>query len=269
MTISGVIFYQGPSRIDGQPIVGIATFNSKNAKTGPVVQTWIIRSDLHPNQAIDIGADKSICGSCPLRGLIRPASEITDKRKIVTTPTVNKGRSCYVLVQQAPAAIYKSFKAGKYPTLNKRNAKKCHGKGLRYGSYGDPVAIPMEAWQKLKSYCTGKAEPGYTHQWRNPKFAPWRKVIMASTHTTNENELAQSKGWRTFRTITNINEISNNEIVCPASAEGGFKADCATCGACNGRRSNDDMRRNVAIVAHGSGGKTTLVKRVIEARNVA
>lgn len=266
-SISGVVFYEGPSRIDGQPIVGIATFNSKNEKTGPIVQTWIIRSDIHPNQAIDTGADKSVCGSCPLRGLIRPASEITDKRKIVTTPTVNKGRSCYVLVQQAPAAIYKAYKAGKYPKLNKRLAKKMQNKGLRYGSYGDPVSIPIPVWEQLKSYCTGKAEPGYTHQWRNPKFAPWRKMIMASTHTVNENELAASKGWRTFRTITNVNELSPLEIICPASPEGGFKADCATCGACNGRRSTEDMRRNVAIVAHGSGGKTNLVAKVIASKS--
>jgi hypothetical protein len=147
--VSGVIFYQGPSKIDGQPIVGIATFNSKNTKTGPIVQTWIIRSDIHPSEAINTGEDKSVCGSCPLRGLIKDASEKTDK-KTISTPTVNKGRSCYVLVQQAPAAIYKAFKDGKYPVLNETHAKKMTDKGLRYGSYGDPVAIPIKKYSPME-----------------------------------------------------------------------------------------------------------------------
>lgn len=43
----GCVFYRGPSLLTGDPIVGIATGlegGSMNAKTGPMVQAWIIRS---------------------------------------------------------------------------------------------------------------------------------------------------------------------------------------------------------------------------------
>jgi hypothetical protein len=39
-------FYRGASQIDGTPIVGIATVG--NRKTGSMIQTWIIRDDVHP-----------------------------------------------------------------------------------------------------------------------------------------------------------------------------------------------------------------------------
>jgi hypothetical protein len=46
-TLRGVVLYEGPSELDGKPIVVVATFNSVNDKTGNMVQTWIIRSDMH------------------------------------------------------------------------------------------------------------------------------------------------------------------------------------------------------------------------------
>lgn len=264
--MTGVIFYQGPSRIDGSPIVGIATFGSNNDKTGNLIQTWIIRSDMHPMTAINTGADAAVCGNCPLRGEIRPASERTKPGKHATEDTTNKGRGCYVIVGQAPAAVYKTFQAGKYPVLSaKDHRRKFIGRGLRYGSYGDPVAIPMHYWKSLQLLCTGKAKPGYTHQWRNTRFKAWSKKLMASTHTEQECTEAAAMGWRTFRTIINLSDKADNEIICPASKEAGYKATCETCGACNGRRDEKDGRKSIVIVAHGSG-KTQIVETVVKGR---
>ena len=262
--MTGVIFYQGPSRIDGSPIVGIATWGSANEKTGNLVQTWIIRSDMHPQEAIDTGADSAVCGNCPLRGVIRPASERTHKG-VIATETVNKGRGCYVIVGQAPAAVYRTFKAGKYPVLSKEHGRKFLGRGLRYGSYGDPVAIPLQNWKLLEKLCTGKAAPGYTHQWRNTRFKAWSKKLMASTHTEADCIEAGAMGWRTFRTILALTDKTKTEIVCPASKEADYKATCATCGACNGRKEMEDGRRSVVIVAHGSG-KAGLVETAVKGR---
>jgi hypothetical protein len=39
----GLVLWEGPSRLDGSPIVAIATFRTDNRKTGPMIQTWIIR----------------------------------------------------------------------------------------------------------------------------------------------------------------------------------------------------------------------------------
>lgn len=268
--INGVVFYDGPSKIDGTPIIGIATLGTANAKTGNLVQTWILLKNTNPLDAINTGDDASICGDCPLRGRIADASERTHKATKFPGKTANKGRSCYVLVQNAPLNIWRSFNRGLYPKLDTKVHRRYFiGRGLRYGSYGDPTAIPMKAWDKLAAICTGKAEPGYTHQWRNLKFKKWAGRVMASTHTLEENELAKANGWRTFRTIGNVADKSPDEIICPASVEGGFKATCETCGACNGRRNMADVRKSVAIVAHGGDGKLDLVRKVIENRRIA
>lgn len=258
----GVVFYEGKSEIDGNPIVGIATWGSENVKTGPLIQTWIIRSDIHPVVAINEGEDSSICGDCPLRGRIADVAEKTHKGNY-SGETVNKQRACYVLVYNAPAQIYNAYKAGKYPSLDKEtHAKFFFGQGLRYGSYGDPVAIPRKNWECLEKLCTGESAPGYTHQWKNKKFSKWKTKLMASTHSVNENKLADASGWRTFRTVNNVSELSENEILCPASPEAGMKKTCAMCGACDGRRNGSDIRKSIAIVSHGSH-KHKFVSQVI------
>ena len=78
----GFVLYEGPSLIDGAPIVVVATLKTSNIKTGDMVQTWILRSDIEPHHAVKSGDDLSICGDC----IHRPA---------------NQG-SCYVTVFQAP-----------------------------------------------------------------------------------------------------------------------------------------------------------------------
>ena len=46
--MSGFIIYEGPSQIDGAPIVAIATLKSRNRKNGAMIQTWILRAYMHP-----------------------------------------------------------------------------------------------------------------------------------------------------------------------------------------------------------------------------
>jgi len=65
--LRGVILYDGPSMLDGEPIVVIATLETSNRKTGQMVQIWIVRSDIAPTDAAKSGDDKSICGACPHR----------------------------------------------------------------------------------------------------------------------------------------------------------------------------------------------------------
>lgn len=259
--INGVVFYEGPSLIDGAPIVAIATFKTANEKTGNLIQTWILRSDMHPIHAINDGSDESICGKCPLRGRIADASERTKPSQFGGS-TTNKDRSCYVLIQNAPTNIYHSYKNGQYPTLNESHRKHFRGKGMRYGAYGDPTAVPESAWDDLRSYVVSKKRPGYTHQWKSRKFSGWKTKVMASTHSLAESKLAQSRGWRTFRTIARIEDLADNEIICPASEEGGYRHSCETCGACDGRRDKNDKRMNIAIVSHGSGGKKERVNQL-------
>jgi len=77
----GVILYEGASAIDGAPIVAIAnriTDASNNVKTGAMVQTFIIRSDKSPLEALRDGSDVSVCGSCQHRPRL---DELTGKIK--------------------------------------------------------------------------------------------------------------------------------------------------------------------------------------------
>lgn len=57
------VIYQGPSLIDGSPIVCIAIIGSGNVKTGSMIQTYIIRSDISPMEASKSGLDYAICGN--------------------------------------------------------------------------------------------------------------------------------------------------------------------------------------------------------------
>ncbi len=66
----GIILWQGKSLLDGERIACIATgiFNkTENEKTGDMIQTYIIRRDMHPMFARRMGEDKSICGDCKLK----------------------------------------------------------------------------------------------------------------------------------------------------------------------------------------------------------
>ena len=99
------IIYKGPSLLDGKPIVAIATYSDRNTKTGKVLQTYIIRSDMSPLEASKSGEDFSICGDCKFRGI--PTTDPDRKQA--------KKRDCYVNLGQGPTIVYKSFIKGVYP----------------------------------------------------------------------------------------------------------------------------------------------------------
>ena len=62
-----VVFWRGPSLLTGEPIMAVAGQHTINAKTGPMVQIWILRSDMTPIEAVKSGGDEAICGDCKLR----------------------------------------------------------------------------------------------------------------------------------------------------------------------------------------------------------
>ena len=206
LPVRGVVIYRGPSRIDGRPIVAIATLKTDNEKTGDMIQTWILRADVDPIQAMNTGADGSICGDCPLRGIIQ------DGR--------NRSRACYVQVRNAPRAVYDAWQRGLYPQYDPRtHAQLLSGRKLRLGSYGDPVAVPYRAWKPLLAVASGHT--GYTHQWRERKHNAYRRIVMASVDSIEQATLATQRGWRYFRTMRRVDELARGEVLCPASEEAG------------------------------------------------
>lgn len=213
-----MIFYEGPSVLDGKPIVGIATAKSKNRKTGNMVQTWILRSDIDPVQAMQQGEDASICGQCPHR--------------------TGEVRTCYVNLGQAPLAVYRAYKRGSY---DRGSLDRFTGRTLRMGAYGDPVAIPWSAWRGLPK------GTGYTHQWRRHESMPFRGHLMASCDSELEQRIAGLMGWRTFLVRPEgQSDPLDGMIECP-SYRG---VQCTKCGLCAGNTHPDAP--SVWIKAHGT-----------------
>jgi hypothetical protein len=231
----GFVLYEGPSRMDGAPIVVVLTRGSSNRKTGPMDQAWILRSDVHPLVAVREGLDVSICGDCRHRG-------VRGRVK----------RSCYVTVQHGPAGVYRAYKAGKYPVvaLDELPALMA-GRYARIGAYGDPTAAPRHVWEKLIARARGWT--AYTHFWGKGFNAEYQTFASASVDTVGERNYARVLGWRTFRVrLANDNALAKDEIVCPASNEAGHRVTCQQCRICAGTEGSGSTK-SVAIYPHGPG----------------
>lgn len=229
-----VVIWSGPSELDGCPIVLLApdpTRLSQNIKTGPMLQTYILRPDLLPTAAIKNGADASICGDCRHRG------------------TFGKNRTCYVNVGQSVNSIWYAFTRatlrGESVVLTPgERVKLGAGRSIRAGAYGDPAAVPVQIWLDLLT--NADSNTGYTHQWRtcDPAF---KDFCMASVDSEAEAEEARSYGWRTFRVMNDYAELMENEVECPNSTTG---IQCVKCKHCNG--TDPKRSSSVAIYVHGT-----------------
>ena len=233
------VIYEGPSMLDGSPIVVIVTSNSKNSKTGDMLQTWILRQDVAPHHAIKTGEDKSICGNCPHRGKWDEALQKWTRK-----------RTCYVKTFQAPLSVWKRYQRNGYAMSLKapRIAELGEGRMVRLGSYGDPMAVPLYVWQALTSRASGWT--GYTHQWRTAlRDDVWPQLVMASADSWTDADEASFYGWRYFRVMDKGQDpVADLEVRCPASKEAGVKSACATCKLCMGTTSK--ARKSIAINIH-------------------
>lgn len=237
MAANGLILYEGPSMLDGAPIVVIATgikTASTNGKTGAMIQTYILRSDMPPIEAVKSGEDASICGGCTHRG-----------------DGEGKQRSCYVTLMHGPRGVYAAYKRGSYPKSTSRGAQGVFAdRMVRLGTYGDPAAAPAWLWNAVLHKTAGHT--GYTHQWGAIDAATWAPLVMASADSEAEMLAAHALGYRTFRvTPIGVGPIKGKEIVCPASHEAGQLVECFDCKACMGTSAK--ARVSIQIMAHGTG----------------
>jgi hypothetical protein len=204
------IIYNGPSLLDGKPIVAIATYSDRNTKTGKVLQTYIIRSDISPLDANKTGEDFSICGN----------------------------------LGQGPTIVYKSYRRGVYPVADNKADRIDLGFGrvVRIGTYGDPAAVPSNVWDQLLTGC--ETHLAYSHQ---SGFRP--DIAMQSADTREQAIEHWNSGRRTFRVIQDLKElIKGKEILCPASKEAGRRVQCNACKLCGG--TSIKSSKSIAIVEH-------------------
>ena len=264
----GYVIYRGPSRFTGEPIAVVATGikdRSGNRKTGYLVQTWILpigpdgRAIL-PHLAIRTGADRAVCGNCPLR----PGA----------------GGGCYVRLDTAPRQVAESFNAGKYAPVSPayvagivaEHVRAGRIDGFRIGSWGDPAAVPSEVWRAIVPAvrAVGGVTPGYTHAWA-ARYATRPEAVatadeygflMASAHGAADRLRARSAGFRAF-TLLRADETIPGAFKCPATEETAYRKTCGACGACDGKRGAEDRRADPLIVVHGGAPKAAA--RTIEA----
>jgi len=215
----GIVLYRGKSLFDNERIVVIAAGVydyqiTTNRKTGNMIQTYVMRADMHPMYARRLGEDKSVCGDC-----------------------MHKEQStCYVNLCHGPINIFNALIDGSYKDYEPEDLELFRDRNVRIGSYGDPAAVPIEIWESICGVAKGWT--GYTHQWKtcDPRL---KCFCMASVDSivgfNTEYEKAQAMGWRTFRVRESLdNELAPNEFACPASKERGAVTTCEKCGCCSG-----------------------------------
>ena len=214
----GVILRIGASGLTNDTIATIAIFNSTNRKTGDMIQIYYLPTNEPPTEAVKTGADESVCGNCKLRPLVAKQQNI---------------KPCYVKKFHGPSAVYRSFKAGKYPYLDKMKPRLWQGvlqllatKPIRLGAWGDP-ASDLETIPILTQF----KWTGYTHQWRsNPQL---KDVLMASVDSIAEYQEAKKQGWRCYR-HTGTSEMLDSELQCLFYTH---DKTCKECKLCNGNKS--------------------------------
>lgn len=243
MKTLGFIAYEGPSLIDSAPIVVIINKldGSDNAKTGAIVQSFILRADVAPTDALKTGEDVSICGQCPHRPILA--------RETGEAP-------CYVQVGKSVQSVYHAYERGRYTRADAATiARALAGKIVRLGTYGDPFAAPVTMWAQVTRYAAGRR--GYTHQWARADFdaAAWAPLVMASADNVDEAARANLLGMRVFRVSVGV-DVQAGEAMCPASAEAGRRATCAKCTLCSG---TSIQARDIVIADHAVGHKRRVI----------
>jgi hypothetical protein len=239
----GFVVYEGPSELDGSPIVVIVNrvfTASDNVKTGDIVQTFIIRSDVSPMDALRSGEDVSVCGDCEHRPILVKGG--------------NGKAPCYVNVGRSVLSVFGAYQRGSYVRATPEEVSQyLSDRVLRLGTYGDPFAAPITVWLPMVQAAARRV--GYSHQWQHPKFdaAAWGPLVMASADTIEQRAKAKGMGLRTFR-VGFGDELLKvmGETVCPASAEAGKKTTCADCRLCGG---TSIKAKDIVIRDHAVGFK--------------
>lgn len=246
--MNGLELYAGPSLIDDVPIVVIALPGGRGTKTGPVINTYILRADIPPGEAMRTGQDVSICGDCTMRG------EADPNWKHPSRGTMGRawGRTCYVHIPRGPTVVWNAWKKGRYPPVQDVYQLRAlmAEEHIRIGTYGDPGAVPLDIWL----YATEAADAwtGFTHRWRHLDAEQWAPLLMASVDTPAEHDQAILMGWRTYRVKQANEPVLVDELVCPGSHEVGQKTTCKRCCLCDGTARNTVRVNDIVIDQHGT-----------------
>ena len=202
---TGYILHRGMT--NGKSFVAIATLESRNVKTGNMVQIWFLLEHTSPIDGVKSGLDAStICQDCPFAS----------------------GNGCYVEVGRAPTMVWKKFKACGYPELNPCDYSRVFsGRKIRFGAYGNPTLLPLSIVKAIASVSNGWT--GYFHDWKtNPLAKEYAQYFMASTETESSYRLAKSLNYRVFH-VSPVQPADTLECLSETK-----QMQCADCKLCSG-----------------------------------
>lgn len=193
-------------------LVFTALNKSSNRKTGSMIQTYLLdKNSLHEPKVF--GAK---CGECPM---------------------VNK---CYVSqdklsVRSALKRLINDDKTSYVFSSLERVLPLLQGRLVRFGTYGDPSAIPLVDIEKITAVVRGWT--GYTHFWREID-TDYSHYFNASCETLSDELLAQGLGYKSFRVLLKGEtsyEVSENSILCLNVSKGLTCSDCLLCSGTQGK----------------------------------
>ena len=222
-----MIVWRGDSLLTGGPVIVTATAGSANAKTGPVVSTYIL-----PARLPAVRPHASVCpDACPLRDT----------------------GGCYVNWAFGPRSTQAGHKGERVATpAQARDLAK--DRVVRIAQAGDPAAVPAHVWRNLLTHA--HAWTGYTHAWRQPRFRWLQTLCMASVESPAQARQAQAEGWRTYRVRPRGSDTVAGELDCPATRG----VQCSACRLCNGAGSAP----SISIPAHGGAVAARVAQRIAE-----
>lgn len=222
------ILWEGTSQFDDTPLVVLLSGVrfSDNEKTGNMLQTFILRQDMLPTEAVKKGYDFATCGNCVQRPSVA--------RKTGTSV-------CYVNTGKSINRIWRKYSIGGYIHLQDADYRHLRGRKLRMGSYGDPAAVPFSVWSKLLTHVS--SHTGYTSSWREPISYHLKGICQASCNTLEAKETAESLGWVTFTNLPTGSNAPEKAVLCPNVKDEEIK--CLACGLCDGKT------QNVFLYDHG------------------
>tara|TARA_Y100001963_G_C6714986_1_gene416191 strand:+ start:103 stop:756 length:654 start_codon:yes stop_codon:yes gene_type:complete len=190
-------------------ITGLRSY-SQNSKTGNMLQSYIIDKEKAFSEPKVFG---SKCSECPVV-----------KECYVSRDKLTVRRSLKKLVEGEKTSY-------QFVTLN-QVLPLIKGRSFRFGTYGDPSAIPLDMIRSIASVV--KSWTGYTHFWREIS-QEYQEFFMASVEDLTGEMLAQAMNWRTFRMIRKgESNDSINSILCPNTSRG---ITCEACKLCKGTSS--------------------------------
>lgn len=229
------VYWKGKSQLNGEDILLLLTGiknPSQNKKTGPVIQSYILKDGELPTEYRRKGAF-GICGNCPIKD------------------------ACYV-----GNYYLNNIYDGSQRDVDHFPLALLKGRVLRLGAYGDPAAVPFSVWNRLVKYTSGFT--GYTHQWQYCD-QDFRKLTMASVESLDQAKEAWDLGWQTYRVGLPDEEPSEDEIYCPHyTFDFEPKIQCLQCQLCSGTSGGVAYKKGIFVNVHGTAHKKKRFKEIKE-----